>query len=191
MDDAKRFETLALQALDSLYSYAMTLTGRRADAEDLLQEALLRAYRRFETFDHTLSFKAWAFAIVRHAHVDLRRRAHLTAHVAGAPGLPDDARHLDHAGGLDHVMPLDPEGILLRGETVERVREAIRRLPPDFREVVELREIEGLSYQEIAHVINRPAGTVMSRLSRGRALLRTHLEEPRPARQGAGATRGL
>jgi len=75
-------------------------------------------------------------------------------------------------------IPLAPEDILLRREAVEQVREAIRHLPPLLREIVELRDIEGLSYHEIATILSRPVGTVMSRLYRGRNLLRTYLVEP-------------
>jgi RNA polymerase sigma-70 factor (ECF subfamily) len=186
-----------MPSLDSLYSYALMLTRRRADADDLLQEALLRAFRRFETFDQTLSFKAWAFTIIKHTHIDHQRR-----HPQGcAVALPGDGGH-----GVDidaeefslgseqfplFAIPLDPENILLRGEVVAQVREAIRRLPREFREVVELRDIEGLSYREIAHVIERPLGTVMSRLYRGRNLLRTYLVEPKPETRGQEARHGL
>ena len=86
------------------------------------------------------------------------------------------------------AIPLAPEDILLRQETIERVREGIRRLPTLMREVVELRDIEGLSYRTISTIIDRPIGTVMSRLYRGRNLLRTYLVDPR--RQDGHATRG-
>jgi RNA polymerase sigma-70 factor (ECF subfamily) len=87
-----------------------------------------------------------------------------------------------------YSIPLAPEDILLRRETVDQVREAIRRLPPLLREIVELRDIEGLPYREIATIVSRPVGTVMSRLYRGRNLLRTYLVEPsqRPGEKGIG-----
>ena len=85
-------------------------------------------------------------------------------------------------------IPLAPEAILLRQETIEHVRDGIRRLPLLMREVVELRDIEGLSYRTIATIIDRPIGTVMSRLYRGRNLLRTYLVDPR--REDGHATRG-
>jgi RNA polymerase sigma-70 factor (ECF subfamily) len=189
VDDALRFQALVMESLSSLYSYALTLTHRKADAEDLLQDALLRAFRGFATFDRALSFKAWALAIIRHAHVDQQRRHRHSCDRAAA--VPPEDLHFDPAECDPTAIPLDPEGILLRGETVERVREAIRQLPAEFREVVELRDIEGLRYQEIAHVIGRPVGTVMSRLYRGRNLLRTHLIEPRPDSKNAEVPRGL
>jgi RNA polymerase sigma-70 factor (ECF subfamily) len=170
--------------LDSLYSYALLLARPPEDADDLLQESLIRGFRGFETFDRALPFKAWMLAIIRNTYVDRYRRRR-----ARPP--EDELTDETPAATLDsplYAIPLAPEDIVLRQETIEQVREAIRRLPFLMREVVELRDIEGLSYQEIAKVIARPVGTVMSRLYRGRNLLRTYLVE-RPSRGGQPATR--
>jgi RNA polymerase sigma-70 factor (ECF subfamily) len=145
------FEELVLKCLDSLYNYALALTRNARDAEDLLGESLARAYERFASYDRSQDFRPWIFT--------------QPAALAESPL---------------HATPLDPEGLLVRRESVEQVREAIRRLPSPLREVVELRDIEGLSYRQIAAVIGCPLGTVMSRLYRGRNLLRTYLlESPR------------
>jgi len=177
VDNSGEFQAEVSGCLDSLYGYALLLARSSQDAEDLLQDSLVRAFRGFDSFDRGLSFKAWMLRIVRNAHIDRQRRR--KARPVEEPPW-DDA---DSPAGASsdsplYSIPLAPEDILLRRETVERVREGIRRLPPPMREVVELREIEGLSYLEIAAIVDRPVGTVMSRLYRGRNLLRTYLVEP-------------
>ncbi|MGH7277844.1 MAG: sigma-70 family RNA polymerase sigma factor [Candidatus Rokuibacteriota bacterium] len=166
-----------LAHLDSLHGYATVLTRRVADSEDLLQDALVRGFKSFRTYDRSLSFKAWMFTIIRNAHIDrLRRRRVRPAETE----LGDDERgELYAAHDALASTPLAPEEILLKREAIEQVRDAIRGLPPSMREVVELRDVEGLSYQDIARVIDRPVGTVMSRLYRGRNLVRSYLVERR------------
>jgi RNA polymerase sigma-70 factor, ECF subfamily len=186
MDRRSEFQGLVRTYLDSLYNYALVLTRRAEDAEDLLQESLVRAYQGFDTFDRSLSFKPWILTIVRNVQSDRwrRQRARPLEESLG----PDEAEPVVPMEGPLFSIPLAPEDILLRRETVAQVRDAIRRLPPLLREIVELRDIEGLTYREIAAVVGRPIGTVMSRLYRGRNLLRTYLIEtsPRPAEKGIG-----
>ncbi|HEY7649390.1 MAG TPA: sigma-70 family RNA polymerase sigma factor [Methylomirabilota bacterium] len=186
MDRRSEFQGLVRTYLDSVYNYALVLTRRTEDAEDLLQESLVRAYQGFDTFDRSLSFKPWMLTIVRNVQTDRQRRQRARP-LEEAVGL-DEAEPVVPMEGLLCSIPLAPEDILLRRETVEQVRDAIRRLPPLLREIVELRDIEGLSYREIATVVGRPIGTVMSRLYRGRNLLRTYLIEtsPRPGERGIG-----
>jgi RNA polymerase sigma-70 factor (ECF subfamily) len=177
VDPRKEFQDLALTHLDSMYSYALLLTRDDWEADDLLQEALLRGFRSFGSFNARLSFKAWSFKIIKNAHIDRWRR------LRGRPGeeewqgeeglLKDPTKEV-----FLYPVPLNPEEILLRRLAVEEVRDAIRQLPGVLREVVELREIEGLSYHEIAEILGKPIGTVMSRLYRGRNLVRSHLQEP-------------
>lgn len=183
MTRGAEFQAHVSSCLDSLYNYAALLARRTGDPEDLLQDSLIRGFRGFDSFDRSLPFKAWMLAIIRNTYVDRHRRR---------KARPQEDPLEDEPGGasLDsplYSIPLAPEAILLRQETVEHVREAIRRLPMLLREAVELRDIEGLSYQAIATILGRPIGTVMSRLYRGRNLLRTYLVEPR--RQGDRATR--
>jgi RNA polymerase sigma-70 factor (ECF subfamily) len=189
-DEPAEFARLVLEHQDSLYGYARALARHEDEAEDLLQDSLTRAFERFRLFDRSLSFKAWMFTIVRHTYVDQLRRRRARPEEAGwllGDGEPDAG-----AESPLYAIPLDPEALLARLESVERVREAIRLLPGPMREVVELRDIEGLSYQEIATVVKRPIGTVMSRLYRGRNLLRMCLvgrdvEKGAETRQGKGA----
>jgi len=190
MGETSEFERLVLEGLDSLYSYALARARREDEAEDLLQESLARAFERFRLFDQSLSFKAWMFTVIRNTHIDrLRKQAVRGLHQGMSP--TDSSEAAIVAESPLYAIPLDPEAVLTRRESLERVREAIRHLPGDLREVVELRDIEGLSYQEIATVVSRPVGTVMSRLYRGRNLLRTWLVEQAPGEKRAEIRRGL
>jgi RNA polymerase sigma-70 factor (ECF subfamily) len=190
-DEEAEFHRLALDHLDSLYNYAKLLARKPEDSEDLLQEALVRAFRAFRRFDRSLSYKAWMFTIIKNAHIDrLRRQRSSVIEEHAGNDWPVEAMSAESP--LSSI-PLAPDDILLRRETIGQVRDAIRRLPPALQEVVELRDIEGLSYHQIAGIVNRPLGTVMSRLYRGRNLLRTFLVEPKRASQNAarGITDGL
>jgi RNA polymerase sigma-70 factor, ECF subfamily len=188
VDDPVQFQELALKYLDSLYNYARLLTRDDTDAEDLLQEALLRGFRSRATIDSALNPKAWLFKVMRNVHIDrCRARSTRPNEVAFSSG--DAAEH--EAAGDPALRPplVDPEEILLRRVAIAEVRSAIRHLPPVLREAVELRDIEGLSYREIAAVIGRPIGTVMSRLARGRNLLRATLQahhDPIPPERSRG-----
>jgi RNA polymerase sigma-70 factor, ECF subfamily len=190
-DEEAEFHRLALDHLDSLYNYAKLLARKPEDSEDLLQEALVRAFGAFRRFDRSLSYKAWMFTIIKNAHIDrLRRQRSSVIEEHAGNDWPVEAMSAESP--LSSI-PLAPDDILLRRETIGQVRDAIRRLPPALQEVVELRDIEGLSYHQIAGIVNRPLGTVMSRLYRGRNLLRTFLVEPKRASQNAarGITDGL
>jgi RNA polymerase sigma-70 factor (ECF subfamily) len=176
MEQKAEFQEFVLSDLDSAYSYALTIAGTRPEAEDLLQEALLRAYRAFSSYKRHLSFKVWLFKIIKNVYIDRQRRRRVRQ-------LGDDRNRQQELQEdvtkevLPYPVPLNPEELLLRRLTIQEVREAIRRLPSILRETVELRDIQGLSYQKIAEVIERPIGTVMSRLYRGRNLLRSMLQE--------------
>lgn len=176
MDEKAEFQELCLTHLDSFYNYALVLSRSASEAEDLLQETLLRAFRAFGSFKQDLSFKVWLFKIMKNARIDRGRR--LRARPAEDEWQGDDRQGNLTKEVLLYPVPLNPEEILLRRLTIEEVREAIRRLPAVLREVVELREMEGLTYQEIAGILGRPVGTVMSRLYRGRNLIRSLLQEP-------------
>lgn len=176
-----------MATLHSLYSYARLLAPSDPEADDLLQETLLRAYRAFASFNRDLSFRAWALKIMRNANIDRLRRLRThpeNAELPGESGAPE-------AGGeaLFSPVPVSPEEIVVRRIAIEKVRAGIARLPAPLREVVQLREIQGLSYREIAAVIQAPVGTVMSRLYRGRNLLRSLLREAghEPAANGLEA----
>lgn len=154
------FEETVLPHLDAAFNYARWLTRNDADAEDVIQDACVRAMRFFSALRDD-NARAWLFAIVRntwYSRVSRHASVMETTPLDGAcDERPDDA--------------LDPEKRLLQQHTVARVRAALEQLPVDFREVIVLREIEGLSYKEIAAVVRVPIGTVMSRLARARERL--------------------
>ena len=151
------FEESVLPHLDAAYNYARWLTRNDAEAEDVVQDACLRAMRFFSSMRGD-DARAWLFAIVRNTWYSRvsRRADQMETTRANRP----------HGEPADEA--LDPEEQVLQSHAVAHVRAAIDQLPPDFREVIVLREIEGLSYKEIAAVMRVPIGTVMSRLARAR-----------------------
>lgn len=164
----RRFEQQISIHLGSAYNLARWLTGNHEDAEDVVQEAFLRA---FSALDHLRGEdpKPWLFAIVRNTSMTWLKR---NRNAAAAVGLEEQVE--------DPSEPSpDPEETLLISCDREQVRQALEQLPTDFREAIVLRELEGLSYKEIASLIGVPLGTVMSRLSRGRDWLRRVLTSPR------------
>jgi RNA polymerase sigma-70 factor (ECF subfamily) len=183
VDKGAEYQVYVRGCLDSLHNYAQLVARPPEDYEDVLQEALIRGFQGFDTFDRALPFRAWMLAIIRNTCIDRHRRRRLQPLEESL----DDERSAESVDSALYSIPLAPEAVLLRQETVEQVREGIRRLPLLLREVVELRDIEGFSYRTIATIIGRPVGTVMSRLYRGRNLLRANLVEPR--RPGGQATR--
>jgi RNA polymerase sigma-70 factor (ECF subfamily) len=183
MEPNAECQELVLRELDAAYSYALTLAGSRPEAEDLLQETLLRAYRAFGSYKRHLSFKVWLFKIMKNAHIDRQRRRRVRQ--GGDWGRQQEGGEEATREVLPYPVPLNPEELLLRRLTIEEVRDAIRRLP------VVLRDLQGLSYQRIAEVIDKPIGTVMSRLYRGRNLLRSILQESADAAVRPGGAYGV
>jgi RNA polymerase sigma-70 factor (ECF subfamily) len=164
--EVARFESVVLTHLDAAYSLARYLTRNDHDAEDIVQEACLRAFRHFDGYRGAGpgSARAWLLTIVRNTASSWRRSQ------AGAT-----ATEFDEALHSEAVADQHPEAALLSDATKETVRQALDRLPPEFREAILLRELQGLSYKEISEVVGVPVGTVMSRLSRARARLQQTL----------------
>jgi RNA polymerase sigma-70 factor, ECF subfamily len=154
-----------IEHIDSLYRYAMVLTGSRMEAEDLVQETYVRAIEAFHRLRENSNLRGWLLTILRNLWFnELRRRRR-------GPQLVEVDADNHISGGLAG-SERNAQQILESGEDVERVRAALQQLPAQFREILVLREFEELSYQEIATVLDCPAGTVMSRLGRARAKLR-------------------
>lgn len=164
VDANPTFEEAVLPHLDSAYNLARWLTRNEQDAEDIVQEAYLRAFRYFPSF-HGGEARAWLMKIVRntcYTWMDATR------------ALRNSVEFDENAFPADR-RDLDPEKVLLQSDNAGLVRKALKSLPANFREVLILRELEGMSYREIAQITGIPPGTVMSSLSRGRGRLRQAL----------------
>jgi RNA polymerase sigma factor (sigma-70 family) len=166
------FEEVVLPHLDAAFNYARWLTKSDADAEDVVQDAAVRALRFFSSLRND-DARAWLLTIVRNTWYGRFSRAGGADH------------HGDETSDDRPDEQLDPEALVIQRQAVERVHRAIDGLPVDFREVIVLRELEGLSYKEIASIVGVPIGTVMSRLARGRERLLTLLD-PESTIGGAG-----
>ena len=168
----QRFETAALPHLDAAYNLARWLLRDDHSAQDAVQEAYLRAFRFFEHLRGE-DARPWLLGIVRNTcYTLLQKRRQTGEHVEF-----DEERDTDLIEATVRRED-NPERLLLSRLESARLDQAIERLAPRFREVIVLRELEELSYQEIAQMVEVPLGTVMSRLSRARALLREMLERP-------------
>jgi RNA polymerase sigma-70 factor, ECF subfamily len=163
----RRFEELILPNLLDLYRTALRFTHSSAEAQDLVQETCLRAFRSLDQLKHPTAARAWTFTILRSVY--LRQAERRTAESVSLDELearPGEVRWND----LSRDSPL-------RGAMLQEVRRATLRLPLPLREVIVLAHIGGFSYEEIARILDVPIGTVMSRLSRGRQCLRGVLRE--------------
>jgi RNA polymerase sigma factor (sigma-70 family) len=156
-----QFEAQALPHLDAAYNLARWLTRSETDAEDIVQDAMLRAFRAFDGFRGE-SFRPWLLAIVRNCW---RTRAVDVARLRKSAN--DEAELANFAS-----EEADPEALAVQSSDARRLSVIMALLPDDFREVLILREMEDLSYQEISDAIGAPIGTVMSRLARARSMLR-------------------
>ena len=174
------FEREALAAIDSLYRTARRLSRDRADAEDLVQDTYLKAFRAADRFEPGTNLRAWLFTILHNtASNRFRDRARDT--VAIDSDVVDRAADAPPPGSLAGTVDT-PETLLLRDILAPELQSAIDALPDTFREAVWLRDVEEFSYAEIAAMLEVPIGTVMSRISRGRHLL---FERLNPARAAA------
>src|SRR6267154_3523466 len=154
------FEVVVVPHLDAAFNYARWLTKNDADAEDVVQDATIRALRFFSSLRND-DARAWLLTIVRNTwYGRLAQPGH-----SQAVGVYDEMTDNRRDEGLG------PEALVLQQQTVEQVQRAVESLPVDFREVIVLRELEGLSYKDIAAVVGIPMGTVMSRLARARERL--------------------
>jgi RNA polymerase sigma-70 factor (ECF subfamily) len=166
-EKARRFRDAALPYLDDAYTLARYLLRDAADAEDAVQECYLRAFRHFDSYRGP-AMKPWLFAILRNVcRAEYARRA--TRPTSAIEDVPESA---DQAP-LWHEAPETPEAQVLRRFDGDTIRRLVAALAEPFRETFVLREIENLSYREIAGVAEVPVGTVMSRLARARAMLRS------------------
>lgn len=170
-----RFERDAMPLLDLLYSAAMRLTHNPQDAEDLVQDTFAKAYASFHQYQDGTNLKAWMYRILTNTFINSYRKKQREPLQSDADGVEDwqlvrseahTSRGLRSAEteALDHLPDSD-------------VKKALQELPSDFRMAVYLADVEGFAYKEIAEIMDTPIGTVMSRLNRGRSMLRTLLQD--------------
>ncbi len=160
------FEQLAMPLFDSLYNFARWLTLDSSDAEDLMQDTYLKAFRGFASFQPGTNFRAWIFKILKNTF--LSSHSKLEQRMTVEMDSDEDC----------HALPATsstPESVLIKHSSTDAVRSAIEQLPVVLREVVLLCDVENASYREIAEILSIPMGTVMSRLARARKTLCTSL----------------
>jgi RNA polymerase sigma-70 factor (ECF subfamily) len=179
-NDWFRAKADVIEYVDGLYSYALVLTRNDSEAKDLVQETYTRAIGAMERLRTDSNVRGWMFTILRNVWLNHLRRRRTAPEMVSIDG--------DESNGVTVVeTSKDPHDSYVSNLERDLVREAIRQLPSDFREIILLREYEDLSYQEIAKILNCPVGTVMSRLARARSRLRTSLTAILPIRGSAPA----
>jgi len=171
-DEALRdlFEEQALPFLDQLYAAALRMTKNPADAQDLVQETFAKAYGSFRTFQQGTNLKAWLYRILTNSYINTYRKRQREPYLGAIDDLED--WQLGGAESTTATSSRSAEAEALDHMPASVVKDALMQVPEDFRYAVYLADVEGFSYQEIADIMETPVGTVMSRLHRGRRLLR-------------------
>lgn len=179
MDVAARqeFEKVALPHLDSIYGAALRLTRNPSEAEDLVQDAFVRAYRFWHTFKTGTSIKAWLFTILRNTFINRYHRGNRRRTAQHDLEAQLSAIGSEAAVARTNPQLPGPEAAISQRITRERIYAALESVPEDYRTAVMLADLEGLAYKEIAEVMDCPIGTVMSRIYRGRRLLAKLLKD--------------
>lgn len=167
-----RFEAEALPHLDALFAMALRLTRDERDAEDLVQDAMVRAYRFFDSFESGTNIKAWLFRILTNTFYNEIRKS---KNIRRLESEAESGDHFERFISASSAQGRFAEDVLLDSLTNERIKEAIDSLPSEFATVVILCDIHGFSYKEIAEIADCPVGTVMSRLYRARKQLQKRL----------------
>jgi RNA polymerase sigma-70 factor (ECF subfamily) len=184
MADQAQFADLAMEYMGSLYSAALRMTRNPADAEDLVQETYLKAYRAFGSFKEGTNLKAWLYRILTNTFINSYRARKRRPEQTELDDV-EDLYLYRRLGGLEAVSAgRSAEEEVLEHFTETDIKEAVESLPEQFRMAVLLADVEGFSYKEIAEILDVPIGTVMSRLHRGRRALQKALHE-------FGTSRGL
>jgi RNA polymerase sigma-70 factor (ECF subfamily) len=165
----ERFEAVALEHMGSLYRYALCMAQNENDAHDLVQDTYLRAYRFFDKFEEGTNCKAWLITILKNTFINNIRRDKRHPKMVYLSGMEER--------GMDLPSEDDPEDWIFGELFDDDVSAAIESLPAVYRTVVLLADVRGFSYKEISYIVGCPIGTVMSRLCRGRRLLRRRLRD--------------
>ena len=164
----KEFEEIAFQHMDSLYGAALRMTRDGSDAQDLVQDTYIRAFRFFDKFEKGTNFKAWLFKILKNVYINKYRKELKK---------PQMVNIADVEASGDLKEEVTPEDEIFNGLLDDDITRAMDDLPEEFRLAIILSDLQGLSYKEVAEILDRPIGTVMSRLHRGRKLLRSSLRD--------------
>ncbi len=181
MADQQAFVEQAMEHMPALYSAALRMTRNPSDAEDLVQETYLKAYRAFGSFQQGTNLKAWLYRILTNTYINIYRAKQRR---------PDETEFDEveelylyrRSGGSSNSLGKSAEEVVLNGLTDDIVKEALEALPEQFRIAVLLADVEGFSYQEISEIVDSPVGTVMSRIHRGRKALQKLLHQYAVAR---------
>lgn len=184
MADQSEFAALAMEYMSALYTAALRMTRNQADAEDLVQETYLKAYRSFGGFEAGTNLKAWLYRILTNTYINTYRARKRRPEQADVENVEDLYLYHQLAAGTAAGVGRSAEDEVLDQFTDDDVKAAIEALPDTFRMVVLLSDVEGFSYKEIAEITDVPIGTVMSRLHRGRKALQKALMD-------VGVARGL
>lgn len=174
-DSQPLFEEQALPLLDQLYGGAMRLTRNPQDAEDLIQETYLKAYKNFDSFKQGTNLKAWLYRIMTNTYINSYRKAKRRPAESSADDLSDFQLYTTAGHDSTGLESAEVEALKLMPDSA--ISEAMNDLPEDYRMVVYYADVVGLAYKEIAEIMDTPLGTVMSRLHRGRKLLRGALKD--------------
>lgn len=190
MADQAKFVEQAMPFMDALYTGALRLTRNPSDAEDLVQETYLKAYRAYASFEEGTNLRAWLYRILTNTFINSYRSKKRRPDETDLDEV-EDLYLYRRLGGLEAAsMSRSAEDELLDWFTDGEVKDALDSLPENFRVPVLLADVEGFSYKEIADMLKIPIGTVMSRLHRGRKALQKQLYEFAAARRLVGATSG-
>jgi len=184
MADQAAFSDLAMEYMPALYTAALRMTRNPADAEDLVQETYLKAYRAFGSFELGTNLKAWLYRILTNTYINTYRAKKRRPEIADVEDIEDLYLYRRLSGDQTPGLGRSAEEEALERFTDTDVKEAIESLPDTFRMAVLLADVEGFSYKEIAEITDVPIGTVMSRIHRGRKALQKALVD-------RGSTRGL
>jgi RNA polymerase sigma-70 factor (ECF subfamily) len=190
MADQARFTELAMEYMPALYSAALRMTRNPSDAEDLVQETYLKAYRAFAGFTEGTNLKAWLYRILTNTYINTYRAAKRRPELADVEDVEDLYLYHRLAPVDGHDPGRSAEDAALDSFTDDEVKSAIESLPDVFRIAVLLADVEGFSYKEIAEITDVPIGTVMSRIHRGRRALQKALHHFAEARGLVGTSPG-